>query len=243
MPVVVFGSMLAMGGSASAHSSAPRAITPSGILTVTPGKNLVDKQVVTLKESGLGSTPTGIYAALCDPRVLQGSQNPNYCDVVPADGAQEPSDTDGSGTFSFTIHSGADFKATAKGAECDFGSPQHQCVIVVTNAPVNPTAASFAYVTFKDTRAASKTTLKGKKSAKAKSKVTFKVATTGKGSPKPTGTVVIKDNGKKVAKVKEKNGKATAKFKIKKGKNKLTAAYSGNKVFKPSTAKATIKGK
>ncbi|HEX3824000.1 MAG TPA: Ig-like domain repeat protein [Mycobacteriales bacterium] len=243
MPVVVFGSALAMGGSASAHSSAPRTINPSGILTVTPGKNLVDNQVVTLKESGLGSTPEGLYAALCDPRVVSGSQNPNYCDVVPADGAQEPDDTDGAGTFTFTIHSGADFKGTAKGAECDFGSPAHQCVIVVTNAPVNPTAASFTYVTFKDTRATSKTKLKGKKSAKAKSKVTFKITTTGKGSPKPTGTVVIKDNGKKVAKVKEKNGKATAKFKIKKGKNKLTAAYSGNKVFKPSTAKATIKGK
>jgi hypothetical protein len=242
MPVVAFGSLLAMGGSASAQSRVPHAITPSGTAVVTPAKNLVDKQTVSVTESGLGSTPTGLYAALCDPRVLSGSQNPNYCDVVPADGAQDPTATDGAGTFSFTIHDGADFKATAKGAECDFGSPSHECVIVVTNAPVNPTAASFAFVTFKDTRAASKTTIKGKKSAKANSKVSFKIATTGKGG-KATGKVIITDNKKKVATVTEKAGKATAKFKIKKGKNKLVASYAGNTIFKASAGKATITGK
>jgi hypothetical protein len=93
------------------------------------------------------------------------------------------------------------------------------------------------------TRAASKTTVKAPKSARTGSKVTFKIATTGKGSPKATGTVVLKDNGKKIASGKEKAGKVTLKGKIKSGKNKITAVYAGNTVFKGSTGKATVKGK
>jgi hypothetical protein len=243
MPVIALGTVVTMAGSASAHTARP-SINITGTVSISPAKNIVDHEAITVHASGFNSDAPLLYAFQCDPRAVS-TQDQDYCDTSPADSATPAPATNGSAKLTFHALTGADFKAPKKGAACGFGVNQNKCVIVVSDSATSTpsTDVGFAYATFKDTRAASKTTLKGKKSAKAKSKVTFKVATTGKGSPKPTGTVVIKDNGKKVAKVKEKNGKATAKFKIKKGKNKLTAAYSGNKVFKPSTAKATIKGK
>jgi hypothetical protein len=243
MPVLALGTIVAMGSSASARPARP-SISPTGVVKISPSKNIVQGTVITMHASGFNPAPgTMLYGIECDPRAVS-TLNDKYCDINPKDAATPVPATLGSGTLTFKALTGKFFRPGIKGAACGFGVNENQCVFVVsdTKTPSDTTIAGFAFATFKDTRAASKTTLKGKKSAKANSKVTFKIATTGKGG-KATGKVIVKDNGKKVATGKEKNGKATVKFKIKKGKNKLTAAYAGSTLFKPSTGKATIKGK
>jgi Bacterial Ig-like domain (group 3) len=244
MPVLALGSMVAMGGSASAQTARPN-INITGHVTISPSTNIVNGTTITIKASNFNTAlGTMLYAIECDPHAVSG-QDDTYCDINKADAATPVPAVAGAGTLTIKALTGSNFKPTHKGAACGFGFNANQCIIVVTDqmTPTPSTDAGFAFETFKDTRAVTKNKLKGKKSAKAKSKVTFKVATIAKGSAVPTGKVIVKDNGKKVATGKEKNGKATVKFTIKKGKNKLTAAYAGNTVCKPSTGKATITGK
>jgi len=236
--------MIATSGTASAHAARP-SIIPTGTVSINPSKGLIDGQTITIHASGFNpAAGTMLYAVECDPHAVA-QQDESWCDVKVADAATPVAATAGAGTLTFKILTGSAFKPTHKGAACDFAANSHQCIIVVTDAKV-PTASTiggFANATFKDTRVASKTTLKGKKTAKANSKVTFTATTKGKGA-KPTGKVLFKDNGKKVGSVKEKaSGKVTEKIKIKAGKNKITATYSGDANFKTSTGKATVTGK
>jgi hypothetical protein len=245
-PVIALGTLLAMGGSASAHSRTPN-LTPTAKVVVKPATSLQNLQVVTVKVSQMGATPNGIHIAECDPRVATNNQDPNWCDLTDADVMNDDTALNGSATFQFTIHTGAAFLATHKGATCTFGQHGSSCYIVATNdlAPPQgkPTAAGLAPIKFKDTRPTTKTTVKAPKKAKANSKVSFKV-TTKVGKIKPTGTVTLKDGKKKIGSAKETaSGKVTIKGKIKSGKNKITATYSGDANYQPSTGKATVTGK
>ena len=62
-------------------------------------------------------------------------------------------------------------------------------------------------------------------------------------SPRATGTVVIRVDGKVVKRVSLRGGKAVVTVKIRKvGKRKITAAYLGSATVAPSTAvKRTVK--
>jgi hypothetical protein len=252
MPVLALGSLFAMGGSASAHarSAQPSVATLSGTVTAKPAKNLVNAEVIklTVKNVTEDATPKGLYAAECDPHIIN-KQDSSWCDLTPADVNENPAATSGSETIMFTVHTGAAFKAAHKGAACDFAHNASSCFIVVSNGPADepggPTSAGFTTVKFKDSRLATTTKLKAKKTAKAGSKLTVVATTKHKGTAKLSGTVLITDNKKKCAKVKEKaSGKVHAKCKIKRGKNHIVAKYSGNKVaYKPSTGKKTVVGK
>lgn len=251
-PVLALGSLLAMGGSASAHahSAQPATATLSGTVTAKPAKNLVDAEVITLTVKNVteDAAPQGLYAAECDPHIIN-KQDSSWCDLTPADVNENPAATTGSEKIMFTVHTGAAFKAAHKGAACDFAHNGGSCFIVVSNGPATepggPTSAGFTTVKFKDLRSATTTKLKSKKTAKVGSKLTVTATTKHKGSVKLSGTVLFKDNNKKCAKVKETaSGKVHAKCTIKAGKNKITALYSGNQLnYKPSAGKETVVGK
>jgi Bacterial Ig-like domain (group 3) len=184
------------------------------------------------------NTPT-LWTVECSHQVT--SFDLTYCDQTVAD---EPTTTPTgtSATIPFTIHTGAAFAATHAGASCVFGQT---CYIVVANGQTLATATVvwIKTITFKDLRPATKTTVASKTSVKAKKSLTFKIATTHtKGTAKPTGSVTISDNGKKLAKIKESStGKLTFKHTFKKaGKQKIKVSYSGDKNYKPSSAKETV---
>jgi Bacterial Ig-like domain (group 3) len=252
LSAVALGSLVALGGTASAHPAAVArpAILPSGTMTVTPNKNLVDGEKVTVKVSGIGgggpnSTPNGIYVGQCDSRAAAGTQDPTWCDRNLADGANNDADTDGSGTFTLTIHThtGVDFLATHPGANCSYSAAGHACILVAANDPTAPTEAALAYLYFKNPAVATTTSVKASvNKAKAGTNVAFVAKVVHKG--KVTGKVTFFDNGKKFAVVKlASTGLAKAKHKIAVGANKITASYAGDVNNKSSKSKpVTVTG-
>jgi hypothetical protein len=247
MPAVALGTMVVASGTASAHPAHPSrpSVNITGQVTISPSKNIVNGETITINASNFSPEATDIYAVECDPRVIA-KQDESWCDVNDADAAVPVTPVLGAATLTMKALTGSSFKATHKGAACGFSSPAHQCWIVVTDSktPTADTTAGFAIVTFKDTRGATTTKVKGKKAAKTGTKVTFTATTKKHGSAKLSGTVLFRDNGKKVGKaVKEKaSGKVTEKIKLKSGKNTITAAYSGSTSYKPSTGKAKATG-
>jgi hypothetical protein len=259
-------------GTLVATTGSPASAYAFGVVSVSPSSNLVDNQMVTVTISGFGNdtgpatagcVPSGtqtcdttLYVVECTPKVVSTGGDTTYCDQSdPTAVGQSPTApehvvkitnaSDGSATAQFPVHTGKDWLGPHAGAKCDHAD---SCVIVVTDGTTAATTswAGFKSVSFKDLRAATKTTIKGKKSAKANSKVALAITTKHtKGTAKLTGKVVVKDGSKKCATVREKaSGKVTAKCKIKSGKNKITAAFSGDAAnYKPSTGKLTVVGK
>ncbi len=251
MSALTAGSLIAAGMAPASASprSHPAATIVFTTVKVTPSKNLVDKQSVKVKVTDMkghtwaGDGVTTLYFAECSPLAIS-KLSESYCDTTNI--AVDPAPTGSTATANVTIHTSAagDFDATNKKAVCGAGT-HLSCVILVVNSTDTSTVTSFGdeAITFKDLRPASKTTLKSKSSVAVHKTLTLKVATTHvKGTAKPTGTVVIRDGKKKLKTVKEsKSGKLTIKLTFKKaGKQHLTATYSGDANYKPSTGKKTV---
>jgi Bacterial Ig-like domain (group 3) len=235
----------------------------TGPVTVTPSTNLTDGQTVTVKVQNFGTDTGGtacgvnntntdctLYVVECTQAVVS-TKDVGYCDsndpsVTPGEPDHVTKITtasNGTATGTFTVRSGSDFLPGHKGATCDYRTP---CVIVVTDAASAADAnyAGFAQVSFKDTRAKTKTTVKAKKTAKAGTKLSVAAATT-RAAAALTGKVQFTDNGKKCgAAVKEKStGRVAGKCKVVKGKNTIVATYSGDANYKTSKGTAKVTGK
>lgn len=241
-------------GTIVATSASPAGAYALGTVTASPSSNLVDNQTITVHISGFG-TDTGpettLYVVECTPKIVSSGGDTSYCDQSdPTSPTQSPTvpehvvkitdASNGTATATFPVHTGSDWLGTHPGAKCDFNN---SCYVVVTDGQTEPTTnyAGFAPLTFKDTRAATKTKVTGAKKAKAGGKLKLTAKTTG-GSAL-SGSVVFKDGSKKIKKVKETASgvvKAVEK-KLKPGKHKITATYSGNSKNKGS--KGTLKVK
>jgi hypothetical protein len=236
---------LVAAGSLIVASGAPASAITGITVTSNPKANLVDLQKVKMTAtapSGQNFNKTAtLYFAECSPLAIK-KLSEDYCDTTNVVAVNNPSGSTVSATI--TIHAGSDFKAKNSAGVCGVGAALKCDLLVVdsmTVADVN--FFGVANVSFKDLRTPTKTKVSSKKTVKAKKSLTFKAATTHtKGSTKPTGTVLFKDNGKKIGKVKlSSTGKATLKHKFKKaGKQHITATYSGDNTYKPSTGKETI---
>jgi hypothetical protein len=243
MSVIAAGSLLAATALPAAAVNHPSGKHPNLTIesvTVSPKTKLVDGQVVTVTAGvphPFGSD-TKLYIAECAAAVVE-KRKESYCDptnlltVTAVAGVTAPTP--------FTIHTGTDFKAPNKNALC--GVPAPACLILVSDSknPKKIVYAGFNTITFKDLRAATTTKLTAKKKAKVGKKLTL-VAKTTHGTTKPTGTVIFRDNGKKIGTVTEKaTGKVKLKYKFaKKGKQHITVKYSGDTNYKPSSAKTVI---
>jgi hypothetical protein len=224
-----------------AVTAAPASAFAFGTMTATPNQNLVNGQAITVKVSGFTNDPDGtvLYVVECSPLIVT-QQDPSDCDQVPAE-AKNPTTVGGAATAVFHVLTGSSFHPTKPGLKCDFQNP---CDIVATDGKTLDTTnyAAFAPLTFKDPRAVTKTTVKGKKSLKAGASLKLTAKTAGS---KPTGTVVFKDGSKTIAKVAEKSSgvaKATEK-KLKAGTHHITVSYSGDANNRPSVGKLTVKVK
>jgi Bacterial Ig-like domain (group 3) len=249
MSAIAAGSLVAaaaMPAAAGTHSPRVSSATGPNLFgaTVTPNKDLVNNQVVKVSVTKVPKGTPTLWTVECSSQIT--TFDLTYCDQTSAD---EPTvtPTKTSATINFKIHTGAAFLATHPGSSCVF---PRTCYIVVadgtTLTPNLPNTAKnvwFATVSFKDLRPATKTTVASKKAIKVHKSLTIKVATThAKGTAKPTGTVKITDNGKKIASLKESTtGKLTIKHKFKKaGKQHIKVTYGGDKNYKPSSAKETV---
>jgi uncharacterized protein (DUF2252 family) len=77
----------------------------------------------------------------------------------------------------------------------------------------------------------------------AKHKITVKAKTAVHGRATLSGTVVFRDNGKRVASVKEKStGTVSVKIVLKTGSNTITAAYTGSATCAASEGTAKVSG-
>jgi hypothetical protein len=247
MSVIATGALLIASGvpaSAVTHGSVvkPPRFTLATV-TVTPSHKLADKQVVTVDASGFGSDTT-LYVAECSSDVVA-KQSLNYCDTTNFQTLTGVSG--GAATTQFTVHSGTDFQAPAKSAHCGgfsaSGVAIPNCLILVADSETvsDINFVGFKAIAFQDVRAISKTVVGGKKKI-TKGKSIVLTAKTSHGSGAVTGTVIFKDNGKKIGSVKEKaTGKVSLKHKFKKaGKQHITATFSGDATNKASTGKKTI---
>lgn len=239
MSAVAAGSLIAASSAPAAAARAnPNFTIVTGGVVVTPATNLANGQKVSLSIKGF-SGDTTLFAAECSAAVAS-KQSFAYCDkrFITLKNVKG-----GKATASFTVRGGTGFEPTNPTAKCGFGVPQ--CLIVVADSTVvtSINKVAFAGLTFKDSRPATKTKVTSKKTVKVHKSLTIKVATThAKGTAKPTGTVTIRDNGKKIASHKEATtGKLTFKHKFKKaGKQHIKVTYSGDKNYKPSSAKETV---
>jgi hypothetical protein len=221
---------------ATAPLSASAAAAPS--VTVSPHRNLTDGKMVkvTAKNFTAAVTAKSATAAECSHAALK-SKSINDCDVATA--TPVPINTSGNGSAQFKIVAGKNY-SDMNGGKC---GGRHRCIITVVDNPFAPTQEAAGVISFKVAKKATHTKLKSKDSVDKGKKLTLTIKTTHKGSAKLSGKVTIKANGTKIAKVKEtKSGKLHVKVKFTKtGKEKLTAHYGGNKKFKGSTGKETIK--
>jgi Bacterial Ig-like domain (group 3) len=243
MSVVAVGSLIAAttAPAAAAHAR-PSALPKFATVTVSPSKNLVTGQTITVKASKFPKDTTTLYAAECASQIT--SLDQTACDLTPAD-IQVVTPTNGAATFKFTVHTtGNGFAPVNTKSKCEFG---FTCYIVVTNGATLATTTYVGFplpaITFKDLRPLTHTKVTSKKTITAGKSLTIKAATThAKGVGKPTGTVIFKANGKKIGKATETaSGKVSLKHTFKKaGKEHITATYSGNKNYQPSTGKKTV---
>jgi Bacterial Ig-like domain (group 3) len=239
MSVAVAGSLVVAAAATPAAAQVhPNFNLVNGGATVTPATNLVNGQKVTVKIKGF-KTDTTLYVAECNGAGIE-KNGLNVCDTrfVKLTGVKG-----GKATTPFTIRAGAGFKATEPSAKC--GYTASSCLIVVADSLDLKTVnlAAVAGITFKDTRAATKTKVASKKKVAVHKTLVIRAVTThAKGTTALTGTVTFYDNGKKIGAVKEKaSGKVSLKHKFKKaGKQHIVAKYSGNKAYKPSKGKATV---
>jgi hypothetical protein len=212
-----------------------------GTETAAPNKNLVNGQAVSVKVSGFTNDPDGttLYVAQCSPLIVT-QQDPTDCDQDPS-AVKNPTTTGGSASATFHVLVGSSFHPTKSGLKCDFQNP---CDIVVTDGQTLDTTkyAAFAQVTFKDTRAKTKTTVKGKTKVNAKKSVKFTATTTHSGTGALSGEVLFKDGKHVFGKVAETaSGKVSATDKkLKAGKHHITVTYSGNAAFQSSVGKAKV---
>jgi hypothetical protein len=247
MSVIAAGSLLAASGVPAAAATHGNALSRPGFtletVTVTPATNLPDNKVVTVDASGFTGDTT-LYVAECSADVV-GKMSLNYCDTTNFQTLTGV--TGGAATTQFTVHSGTDFQAPAKSAHCGgftaSGKAIPECLILVADSTTvsDINYVGFEDIAFKDVRAVSKTTIAGKKKV-TKGHSLVLTAKTSHGSATPTGSVIFKDNGKKIGKVKESaTGKVKLKHKFaKSGKQHITASFSGDATNKPSTGKVTI---
>jgi Bacterial Ig-like domain (group 3) len=224
---------------ATAPVAANAAAAPS--VTVSPHTNLTNGQKVTVtaKNFTAAVTAKSATAAECSHAALK-SKSISDCDVSTA--TPVPVNTSGNGSATFTIVSGATY-TDMNGGKC---GGNNACIITVVDTPFGTTQEAAAPITFKGAKVAKKAThtkITGKDSVDKGKKITLKIKTTHKGAGKLSGKVTIRANGKKIASVKEKkSGKLTVKLSFKKtGKEKIVAHYGGNKKFKASSGKKTIK--
>jgi hypothetical protein len=236
--------------------------TPAGALgfataTVTPSTNLVQGQSVAVAASGFPAADAGqtMYVFECAQQALT-KLDPNYCDTMPADtnNTQMFSTTltggKATGAAAFTILTGTNFHPTNPAAACGFNPDStalsNVCYVSVADTATQTasTTVGFQKITFKDPRAATKTTVSAPATAKAGKTITLKITTT-KGAAALSGSVTVTDKGSKVATVKESStGVVTVNEKhAKAGKHKFVASYSGDSNYRPSGGKATTKVK
>lgn len=245
MSVIAAGSLIAASGAPAAASSAssrihPTSITGFGVAVVTPDKNLVDNQVVTVKASKFPTDTTTLYAAECAAAAVA-KVSEDYCDTTVAHVATAAA-TNGAATIKFTIHTGADF-TPAKSGKCQFPLT---CYIIVSDGATLDTTTTVAFpsITFKDTRTATVTKVTAAhKTITAGRTLKFTARTIRSKVLGPlSGTVTFYDNGKKFKTVKATaGGRVTASKKfVKAGKQHITVKYSGNKIYKNSLGKLTI---
>jgi hypothetical protein len=245
MSVIAAGSLIAASGAPAAARPAsarihPMSITGFGAATVTPDKNLVNNQVVTIKASKFPAATTTLYAAECAAAAVA-KVSEDYCDTTVAHVATAPA-TNGAATIKFTIHTGTAFTPTKSG-KCQFPL---LCYIIISDGPTLDTTTTVAFpsVKFKDTRAGTvtKVTAAHKTITAGRTlKITSRTIRSKILGPL-TGTVTFYDNGKKFKTVKATaGGRVTASKKfVKAGKQHITVKYSGNKVYKNSLGKLTI---
>jgi hypothetical protein len=222
---------------ATAPLSASGAAAPS--VTVSPHKHLTNGKMVKVTAKHFTAAVTGksALAAECSHAALK-SKSINDCDVATA--TQVPVNNSGNGSAQFKIVTGANYTDN-NGGKC---GGKHSCIITVVDNALSPTQEAAGAISFTAAKKATHTKLTSKKDSVDKGKkITLTIKTTHKGSAKLSGKVTIKANGTKIAKVKEtKSGKLHVKVKFAStGKEKLTAHYGGNKKFKGSTGKETIK--
>jgi len=227
-------------------TASPAAATPSsGPATVTPDTHLVNGEKVTVTASGWAPN-TLVHATQCG--LSAGAGNANACDQTPADLSGGETNSSGSVTLTFTVHTGKNFHHPSDDADAatDKCDPKHQCLIIVADGTSASTATHGAIgeISF---GAKTKTSLKAsKKSVKAHKSVSLTAKTTGeKDGNVITGKVKFKDNGKTFAtKTLPASGKVTVKRKLSKvGKHKLTVTYLGDSNYVTSTHKVTVKVK
>jgi hypothetical protein len=218
---------------ATAPVAANAAAAPS--VTASPHKNLNNGQTITVSEKGFSnpSSGAGLTVGECSQAVVKSMNALADCNLgnvgmIPA----------GKKSTKLTVVSNKSY-SDADGNKCD---PKTSCLVVVTDNPLAPTVFAAAKITFSNQQA-THTKIKGKDSVDKGKKLKLTIKTTHKGAGKLSGKVTITANGKKIAKAKEtKSGKVSVKLKFKKtGKEKIVAQYGGDKKFRASSGKKTIK--
>lgn len=257
---IAAGSLLSVvaAGSVMLATATPAVALGFATAKVTPNTNLVQGQSVAVVASEFPAADAGktMYVFECASQALT-TLDSSYCDTQPADtnntqsfSATPAADGKATGTAAFTVLTGTNFHPTNTAGHCGFDpdptAASNTCYITVsdTSTQTASTTVGFDKITFKDPRAATKTTVTAPKKVKAGKTITLNITTT-KGAAALSGTVTVTDKGTKIASVKESStGNVTVKEKhAKAGKHKFVAVYSGNNSYQPSAGKAKTKVK
>jgi hypothetical protein len=244
---VMLGVLAAVLCAATATPVAASAATATA--SATPSTNLHSGDVVTISVTGFPAN-SAVSGVQCDERVLTG--NAGYCDI--ANVAIIMTDAAGAGSAQFTVKAAADFvSANGKGV-CDArhacelalqsqggGSPSVALVGLSFAAQSDSTLPSTVYPCCTKTKTA---VASPKKKYVARSAARIKVTVTEKSEGTPTGRVVVKDNGKVIARVSlPASGRVKVTRKLSKGVHKITARYSGDAVFAASRGSVKLVAK
>lgn len=233
------GGLLAVATAASLVMSGGTALALPHLASASanPDSNLVDQQTVTVSVSSFPTSDTTVYAAECSANVIKTQDEAQSCDVKTITSGTV---SNGAGSFPFVVRAGSGYVDGA-GDKCDYTT---SCYIVISDNENQPTSSSstaaLASLTFKDTRSASKTAVKAAhKKAKKGKKDTF-TATTTAAAAAAGGKVTFTYGSQKKTVNEKTTGKVKATFKIKKS-GTVTASFSGNSKYKPSSGKTKVK--
>lgn len=242
LSVVTAGMMVAASTTgAGATTAAHRApsVVPNATVTITPSKQLVNGEQITVHMSGFGTTAgKTLHIGECSSQIFQ-HQSQDYC-AVPSQATTATTDASGNATATYTVRTKT-WKPnnTSLHLKCD-PRANHACDIIVADS-LDPNMVQFAGFASLDLGKNTKTKLSGRSHVTAGSKLKLTAKTTNTFHPK--GKVTFKDGKKTIKKVKEKASgvvKITEKH-MKPGRHKITATYSGDPNNKTSKGKLKVK--
>lgn len=229
----------AAGASIVSGISAPSAHAADVIIgsaTAAPNEFLESGDQITVSVSGFPANVM-VFGVQCDQRVVTSGDN-TYCDTTNV--AVVMTDGTGSGSASFTVTAGDDFASANEKGVCNAKKP---CEMAFQHAGETDTTVALASIYFGTETTTSVETSRAL--YKPGQTAYLRIAVTHEGDGVPTGTVIVRDNGR-IVKTREITASGNLRVAVpidKPGPHRLAARYAGDTAFVASGGQVKVTAK